>query len=59
MTEIVDSGYGRQFADFYDRLFPGGPFVAATLDLARQEALRAELPALANRRADIYRLEAG
>ncbi|WP_043361438.1 carbon-nitrogen hydrolase family protein [Belnapia sp. F-4-1] len=32
--------------------------VAATLDLARQEALRAELPALANRRADIYRLGA-
>jgi SAM-dependent methyltransferase len=32
VTEIVDSGYGRQFADFYDRLFPGGPFVAPTID---------------------------
>ena len=24
MTEIADSGYGRQFVDFYDQLFPGG-----------------------------------
>ncbi|MEH0970610.1 class I SAM-dependent methyltransferase [Micromonospora sp. CPCC 205546] len=27
MTEIADIGYGRQFVDFYDRLFPGGPAV--------------------------------
>ncbi|MFF4779064.1 class I SAM-dependent DNA methyltransferase [Microtetraspora fusca] len=30
MSEIADIGYGAQFADFYDRLFPGGPAVAAT-----------------------------
>ena len=28
---IRDAGYGRQFADFYDRLFPGGPAVAQTV----------------------------
>ena len=37
----------------------GVGIVTTTLDLARQEALRAELPALANRRADVYRLESG
>ena len=31
MTDIHDVGYGRQFADFYDRLFPGGPAVAQTV----------------------------
>ncbi|TDB95805.1 class I SAM-dependent methyltransferase [Micromonospora fluostatini] len=31
MTEIADSGYGRQFVDFYDRLFPGGPAVEQTV----------------------------
>ncbi|MGA3541764.1 methyltransferase domain-containing protein [Micromonosporaceae bacterium DT194] len=31
MTDIHDAGYGRQFADFYDRLFPGGPAVAQTV----------------------------
>jgi len=31
MTDIHDIGYGRQFADFYDRLFPGGPAVAQTV----------------------------
>ncbi|GIH70096.1 class I SAM-dependent DNA methyltransferase [Sphaerimonospora thailandensis] len=30
MSEIPDIGYGAQFADFYDRLFPGGPAVATT-----------------------------
>ncbi|MBJ7329032.1 MAG: class I SAM-dependent methyltransferase [Solirubrobacteraceae bacterium] len=25
MTTIADPGYGRQFASFYDRLFPAGP----------------------------------
>jgi SAM-dependent methyltransferase len=24
MTTLTDPGYGRQFADFYDRIFPGG-----------------------------------
>ena len=28
---IRDVGYGRQFADFYDRLFPGGPAVSQTV----------------------------
>jgi predicted amidohydrolase len=36
----------------------GAGIVLATLDLATQQRIRAELPALSNRRADVYRLTA-
>ncbi len=36
----------------------GAGVVVADLDLGRQQRLRAELPSLANRRADVYALEA-
>lgn len=37
MTAVSDSGYGRQFVGFYDRLFPDGP------DVEQTAALLAEL----------------
>jgi SAM-dependent methyltransferase len=46
MTEIADSGYGRQFADFYDRLVPGGPLAEPTATRLAELHPGAGLPTL-------------